>query len=114
MKFITAILLTALLAFVGGLWFGWWVIAIAAFLIALLVRQGSGKAFLAGAIGVFLLWGALAWWVDMKNEHVLSRKIAEVLPLGGSSFLLILVTALIGALVAGLGAMSGSYLRSSK
>jgi hypothetical protein len=114
MKFFAAILLTAMLSFAGGLWFSWWIIAIASFLIALLIHQRAGKAFLAGAIGVFLLWGILAWWIDMKNEHVLSKKIAEVLPLGGSSFLLILVTAIIGGLVAGLGAMSGSYLRSSR
>ena len=114
MKFITAITLTALLAFAGGLWFSWWFIAIAAFIIAVLVHQRAWKAFLAGFLGVFILWGAIAWWIDMKNEHVLSKKIAEVLPLGGSSFLLILVTAFIGALVGGLGAMTGSYLRSGR
>lgn len=114
MKFIAAIILTALLAFIGGLRFDWWIIAIAAFLTALLVHQKAGKAFLSGFIGVFLLWGVLAWWIDMKNDGVLSKKIAEVLPLGGSSILLIFVTAVIGALVAGFGAMSGSYLRSQK
>jgi len=114
MKFLTAIILTALLAFVGGLWFAWWSIAIAAFLIALLIHQRAGKAFLSGFIGVFVLWGALAWWIDMNNEGILSHKIAAVLPLGGSSFLLILVTAFIGALVAGFGAISGSYLRRSR
>ena len=114
MKFIIAIVLTALLAFLGGIWLSWWSIAIAAFLIALLVHQRPGKAFLSGAIGVFLLWGILAWWTDMKNEHILSKRIAEVLPLGGSSFLLIFVTALVGALVAGFGAMSASYLRSNR
>jgi hypothetical protein len=114
MKFIVAIALTALLAFAGGLWFGWWIIAVAAFVIALLIHQRAGKAFFSGLLGVFILWGALAWWIDMKNEHVLTKKIAEVLPLGGNSLLLILVTALIGGLVAGFGAMSGSYLRSSR
>ena len=103
-----------LLAFVGGLWLGWWVIAVAAFLIALLVHQKAGKAFFSGFLAIFILWGALAWWMDMKNESMLSKKIAEVLPLGGNSFLLILVTAFVGALVAGFGAMSGSYLRSRK
>ena len=103
-----------MLAFVGSLWFGWWIIAVAAFLIALLVHQKAGKAFLCGFTGIFILWGALAWSIDMKNESVLSRKIAEVLPLGGNSLLLIFITALVGALVAGFGALSGSYLRSSK
>jgi hypothetical protein len=114
MKFLVAVLLTALLAFVAGLRFEWWTIAIAAFLVGLLVHQKAGKAFLSGAVGIFLLWGLLALWIDMANKGVLSKKIAEVLPLGGSSVLLILATALIGALVAGFGAMSGSYLRSRR
>ena len=114
MKFIVAILLTALLAFAGGIWLGWWIIAVAAFVIALLIHQRAGKAFLSGFLGVFILWGSLACWIDIRNEHVLSKKIAEVLPLGGNSLLLILVTALIGGLVAGFGAISGSYLRSSR
>jgi len=114
MKLISAILLTALTAFAGGLWFGWWIIAVAAFLIALLIHQRAGKAFLAGFSGVFLLWAIMAWWIDMKHEHVLSKKIAEIVPLGGNSFLLILITAVVGGLVGGFGAMSGSYLRSSK
>jgi hypothetical protein len=114
MKLLVAIILTALLAFVAGLWLDWWSIAIAAFFIAVLVHQKAGKAFLAGFLGVFILWGVLAWWIDMKNDGVLSKKIAEVLPLGGHPTLLIIVTAFVGALVAGFGAMSGSYLRSSK
>jgi hypothetical protein len=114
MKLVVATILTALLAFTAGLWLDWWSIAIASFLIALLIHQRPPKAFFSGFLGLFLLWGCLAWWIDMKNNQVLSRKIAEILPLGGSSFLLILVTAFIGALVGGLAALSGSYLRSSR
>jgi hypothetical protein len=114
MKFLVALLLTALLAFAAGLWFPWWSIAIAAFVIALLVHQKAGKAFIAGFLGVFLLWGILALMRDIPNDSLLSKKIAEILPLGGSTVLLIVITAFIGALVAGFGAMSGSYLRSSK
>jgi len=114
MKFIVALLLTALLAFVGGLWLSWWSIAVAAFIVALLVHQKAGKAFVAGFTGVFLLWAILALMRDIPNESLLSKKIAEILPFGGSTILLIIVTAFVGALVAGFGAMSGSYLRSSK
>ncbi len=113
MKFFTAVILTALLAFISGLFLPWWGIAIISLLVAVLVHQKAGKAFLAGFLGVFLLWAILAWWIDMKNNGVLSKKIASVLPLGGNSLLLILVTGLIGGLVAGMAAMSGSYLRAS-
>jgi hypothetical protein len=112
MKLTVAIILTALLSFVGGLYLPWWSIAIAAFLTALLIPLQSGKAFLSGFLGIFILWMLLAWWIDAKNEGVLSKKVAEIFHLGGSSFLLILVTAFIGALVGGIAAMSGSYLRN--
>jgi hypothetical protein len=113
MKFLVAIILTALLAFISGLFLPWWGIAVTSLLVALLVHQKAGKAFLAGFLGVLLLWAALAWWIDMKNNGLLSKKIASVLPLGGNAIFLILITGLIGGLVAGFAAMSGSFLRSS-
>lgn len=114
MKMIVAIILTALLAFAGGLYLQWWSLAIAAFIIALVIPQRPFKALLSGFLGVFLLWAVLAWWIDLKNEGILSKKIASVLPLGGSSILLLLVTAFVGGLVAGFAALTGSYLRSSR
>jgi hypothetical protein len=113
MKFLVAVILTALLAFVGGLFLPWWSIAIAALLVAVLINQTAGKALLSGFLGAFLLWGLLAWWINMKNEGILASKIASVLPLGGSAIVLILVTGLIGGLVAGFAALSGSFLRTS-
>jgi hypothetical protein len=113
MKFSVAIILTALLAFISGLYFPWWTMAITSALIAVLIPQRSLKSFSAGFLGVFLLWAALAWWIDMKNNGILSAKIAAILPLGGSSLLLILVTGFIGGLVAGLGALTGSLARNA-
>src|SRR6185295_16083080 len=113
MKFILSIILTALLAFIGGLWLPWWSIAIAAFVIGFMVGQSPGRAFLAGFSGLFLLWGILAWWIDLQNHGILSKKIAMILPLSGNTFLLILVTALIGGLVAGFAAVCGSLLHSA-
>ena len=83
-----------------------------AFIVAALIHQRAGKAFLSGFLGLFLLWGILAFIIDQNNQHLLSAKVAELLPLGGSSFLLILVTALIGGLVAGLAALAGSFMRT--
>jgi hypothetical protein len=113
MKFFVAILLTAALAFISGLFLPWWGIAITSLLVAVIVHQKAGKAFLSGLLGVFILWAGLAWWIDMKNNGVLSKKIATILPLGGNAIVLILVTGIIGGLVAGFAAMSGSFLRSS-
>ena len=52
--------------------------------------------------------------MDLANEGVLSVKIASLLPLGGSKWMLMIVTAFVGGLVAGFAALSGSYLRSIK
>ena len=112
MKFITATILTALLSFISGLFLPWWGIAIASLLVAVVIHQKAGKAFLAGYTGVFLLWAGLAWWIDMQNKGILSKKIATILPLSGNTVYLVLVTALIGGLVAGFAAMSGSFLRA--
>ena len=111
LKYFIAILLTALLSFVAGLYLPWWGIAIAAFAVGALIQQKPIYSFLSGFVGVFLLWEILAWWIDNKNNGILSQKIAQILPLGGSTVLLILITSLIGALVAGLAALAASYLR---
>jgi hypothetical protein len=114
MKFIAAMLLSAILAFISGLFLPWWGMAITSMLVALLIHQNGGRSFLSGFLGVFLLWAMLAWWIDMKNNGMLSHRIASVLPLGGNSLLLILVTGLIGGLAAGMGALTGSFLRAPK
>ena len=115
MKFLVAILLTAFLSFIAGLYIAWWwFFAIVAFLVALLIHQKAWKAFFSGFLALFFLWGGLAYWIDIKNESILSVKIATILPLGGSSLLLILVTGFIGGLIAGFASISGSYLRSKK
>ena len=111
MKFIVSLLLTALLSFAAGLYLPWWSIAICAFVVSVLIIQQPFRAFLAGFGGVFLLWLVLSWAIDVANNEILSYKIAQIFPLGGISFLLILVTAIVGGLVGGLAALSGSYLR---
>ena len=114
MKLIASILLTALLGFVICLYIDWWGIAIAAFVVSICIHQKPVRSFITGFVALFLLWGGLSWWIDMKNEHVLATKIAALLPFGGSIFLMILVTALLGALVAGFAALAGSYAREKK
>lgn len=111
MKILVASLLTALLAFVAGIYLPWWSLAIAAFIGAVIVQQSSWHSFFAGFLGIFLLWALLAWWIDWNNHSYLSQKIASLLPLSGNSVLLILVTAFIGGLVGGFAALTGSFLR---
>jgi len=110
MKFIITTLLIALLSFVSGLYLPWWGFALAAFLVSALIPQRPGVSFLAGFLGLFILWTLLSWSMDAPNNSILSKKIAVLLPLGGSTVLLILITALVGALVGGGAALTGSYI----
>jgi hypothetical protein len=111
MKTFLAILLTAVLGFLAGIFLPWWSIALIAFAVALLIPRRLGAAFLSGFAGIFLLWAIIALWIDNQNNHLLSYKIAEVFHLGGSSILMVLVSAFIGGIVGGFAAMAGSSLR---
>ena len=111
LKYVLSIIVTALLAFLSGIYMPWWGIAIAAFLVSAAIPQKPSFSFLSGFLGVFLLWEVLAWWIDNKNNGILSQKVASLFKLGNSSVLLIVITSIIGALVAGFAALAGSYLR---
>lgn len=91
----------------------WWVIAPVSFLTCLLFRITKGEAFIAGFLALFLLWGGMAFFIDSGNEHILSGKIAALLKLP-FSFLLILLTGLLGGLVAGLAGFSAGWLTAGR
>jgi hypothetical protein len=116
MKIISAIVLTAFLAYVAGLYTNalpWWSFVFTSLIVALAVHQRAGRAFLSGFLGVFFLWAGMALLKDAANDHILATKVAQVLPLGGSYLVLILVTGVVGGLVSGAAAMAGSYLRKA-
>lgn len=114
MKFITSLILNALLSFAACLYLPWWSIAVIAFMVALLIPQKPLKAFLCAFIALFLLWGGLSFWISNNNDHILAHKISLLIFKLDNPYLLMLATALIGALVAGFGALTGCYLRKSK
>jgi hypothetical protein len=114
MRFTLATLLTASLSFIAGLYLPWWSIALVAFLVALLIKQTIGLAYLSAFTAIFFLWGGLATFIHVQNKGVLTHKIAQLFPLNGNSVYLLLITAIVGAIVAGFAAMSGSSLRPAE
>jgi len=113
MKFVISVIITAFLSYSFGLYaaFPWYSFAICALAVALAIHQKPYKAFLSGFIALFLLWGIMALLMDNANHHILSQKVAQILPLEGSSMAIILLTAFIGGLVAGMAALTGSLIR---
>ncbi|MGH2646445.1 MAG: hypothetical protein ACRDE8_02715 [Ginsengibacter sp.] len=113
MKFIVSIVLTILLSFCACLFFPWWSIAIAAFLVAALIPQPPLVCFFTAFIALFLLWGVLSFWISTNNNHILAHRISLLIFKTDSPFLLIIISALIGALVAGFAALTAAYIRPS-
>lgn len=113
MKFLVSILLIALLSVAACLYLPWWCIAIVAFIVAALIPQKPFKSFLTGFIALFLLWGLLSWYISSNNNHLLAHKVSLVILKTDSPYTLMLITALIGSLVAGFAALAGSYVRRS-
>ena len=111
MKFIVSILLIALLSVAACLYLPWWSIAIVAFIVATSIPQKPWKSFLTGFISLFLLWGSLSWYISSNNDHLLAHKISMIILKKDKPYSLMLVTALMGSLVAGFAALAGSYVR---
>ena len=74
-------------------------------------RQKAGWAFLSAFGAIYFLWGGIALYLHIQNKGVLTQKMAHIFPLDGNAGLLIMITALVGALVAGFAAMSAALLR---
>lgn len=113
MKFIISLILIALLSFAACLYFPWWSIAIAAFLVIVVIPQRPGKAFLCGFLSLFLLWAGLSLRISNNNNHILAHKMSAVILAVDNPFLLIVVTGLLGGIIGGLGALAGGLLRSA-
>lgn len=81
-----------------------------AFFVAIVIQQTPGMSFVTGFFALFFLWGGLSFWISNNNGHLLAHKISLLIFKADNLWLLILVAATIGALVAGFAAMTGSYL----
>jgi hypothetical protein len=112
-KFPVSILLVALSTFAIGLYgtLPWWSFAVTNFAIALAIPQKPWVSFVCGAVGVGAIWAGLATGMDLSNNHLLSSKVASILPLHGSYVLLIVITAVVGAMVGGFASLTAAYLR---
>src|SRR5688500_991070 len=107
-KFLITILLSAFLAFAFGMYLPWWIVALAPFLVSALIAQKPLAAFLSGFIGLFVLWLFLTISINSANGGVLAPKISQIMGLGESGTMLILITSVVGAIVGGLGALTAS------
>jgi len=110
MKFMIKMGFTGIVAFLLQWYLPWWSVAIAGFLISLILSSSGTSSFFAGFLGVAMIWFIQAFYIDFTTESILTEKVAEILFMP-HPFLLVLVSAIIGGLVGGLSALTGSHLR---
>ena len=114
MKFIATTVLIILFSFLLCLYFPWWSIAIVAFIIPILIPQTHLASFISGFVALFLLWGIMSLWISLSNGNILAHRVSLLMFKTDSPYLLVFVTAFIGALVAGFAALTGSFVRNEK
>jgi hypothetical protein len=113
MKFFLPFLLTIFLSYLSGAFMPWWTFVPVIIIVYFLIPMKPGWAFLSGFLSLFILWGGLALMMDTSNHHILSKKIAQLFLKNDQYSFLILITTVIGALLGGLSALTGSLGRSA-
>ena len=112
--FLVKVIIIAVLSFILTLFLPWYGVAIAAFIIGLVFSNKPGNNFLAGFFGVGLFWLAYALFLDIRNQHILSSKIAtlfsENIGTEITTGVLIMVTSFLGALLGALSCMAGAMI----
>lgn len=116
MKLIAHIIAVLLISWLLQTFLPWWTMAIGAFATGLFFRQNGYRSFLAGLVGVGLLWFGMVYFIDSSTGSILSSKVAAIFPTKTVG-LLMMITAVIGGLVGGFASMTGgiiSYRKKSK
>lgn len=110
MRPILFVIFVILAGFVGQQFLPWWAIAVIAAMLSFIFDIEAKVSFWAGFLAVALLWGGSAIFLSTLNEGVLSARIGSLLG-NMPGFVLILITAIIGGVFGGLGALNGSFAR---
>jgi hypothetical protein len=105
-------LVILILSFICSYFLPWWMIAVIAFAAAYFLGKKPGLSFLSGFAAIFVAWIISALLKSIPNDNILAERVAKLFQLP-NWILLLLVTALIGGLVGGMSALSGSLVRKS-
>jgi len=111
MRMLVTLIATLVLAGTMGLWLPFWSLALAAAVVAYVVHPGGWSAFLAGLLAGAMLWGGLAYGMDAANAGILSARVGALFGTAGTG--MVLITAALGGLLAGLGAALGDRLHKA-
>jgi len=104
-------LIILLLSFACSFFLPWWMVAVIAFLVALIIGGKSGKSFLSGFGAIFIAWTILALMKSIPNDNILAGRVVQLFPLPNNWTWVLVVTAVVGGIVGGMSALSGALIR---
>lgn len=110
MKFIVALIGMMILSFLAGLYLPWWSMVGVCFVFGIFLKGSGLQHFLCGLVAIFLLWGLGAGWYFHTDSYIIANRMGDLFG-GINGALMMLVTAILGGLMGGLGALSGGYFR---
>lgn len=111
MKKLLAILLLGIVSFVlSSLVPIWWIPWLLCFVFFLIFQFRPWAAFLISFFLGGIIWIGLSWYLNQGNEGLLLERMVPLFNIGEKN-MLFLLTAIIGALVHGLGAWAGAITR---
>jgi hypothetical protein len=111
MRFLLQFAFIIIVSYILELFFPWYTIAIAAFILGYALKSQAN--FLAGFLAIGVLWIAKAWLTDSVGDSDLANRVAHIFTLPNKS-LLYAFMALVGGLVGGFAALTGALLRRSR
>ena len=85
MKFLFQLLCTMVLAYILEIFFSWYAIAIAAFIMGYILKSNAN--FLAGFLAIALLWLLKAWLINSSSDSDLTDRVAQIFSLGQGELL---------------------------
>lgn len=100
-----------LLGVLAQLLFPWWIIAIVAIYVGYFVHESPAKSFAYGTAAVTLIWLTYAGIQSSMNGGLMSTSISNMTAGKLSAAQLMVFTGLLGGLVGGFAAMTGTMLR---
>lgn len=98
---------TIVLALILSQFLPWWSVMVAAIITGWAFNLNHSAVFIVPFLAVALLWIMHSFWLGNANDFILAKKIAVLLPLKGSPYLLILVTGLVGGIAGGVAGVFG-------
>ena len=91
----------------------WFVVVIVALIAGFFLSTESGfKNFLAGFLGVLILWVATAMIMNSGADGLIAERLGKQFGVPASGFVLPLISGLIGGIAGGLGSLTGGALKS--